>query len=122
MLRFAILRHDGPPALHFDLLLEMGGKLKTWALPLPPAPGVEIICEALPDHRLAYLDYEGPLSAGRGTVTRWDRGTYRTEHQSDVELAVELSGAKLTGRATLSELPDRPGHWRFLFTAQSSPV
>ena len=122
MLRFAILRHDGPPALHFDLLLEMGGKLKTWALPMPPGPGVEMICEALPDHRPAYLDYEGLLSDDRGSVTRWDRGTYRIEYQSDVELAVEFSGAKLTGRATLSELPAGGGHWRFLFIAQSSSV
>ena len=49
--------------------------LKTWACREPPQAGVEIPCEALADHRLAYLDYEGPISGGRGSVTRWDRGT-----------------------------------------------
>ena len=52
-------------------MLEAGDVLKTWALPQPPQPGVEMECTALADHRLAYLDYEGPLSGNRGAVTRW---------------------------------------------------
>ena len=122
MPRFAIVRHEGPRGLHFDLLLEMGEKLKTWALPQPPEPDNEMTCEALPDYRPAYLDYEGPLSDDRGSVTRWDRGTYRLQRQSDTELIVELRGAKLAGLATLRRLPERPGYWRFSFTAQSSRV
>jgi len=76
MPRFVILRHDAPRRLHFDFLLEVSGGLKTWALPQSPQDGVEMVCEALPDHRQGYLDYEGPVSGGRGTVTRWDWGTY----------------------------------------------
>ena len=79
MPRFVILRHDAPQGLHFDLLLEASGVLRTWALPQPPDSGVEMECEALPDHRMAYLDYEGPVSGGRGTVDRWDWGTYGLE-------------------------------------------
>ena len=76
MPRFVILRHDHPRGVHFDFMLEAGGVLKTWALPEPPRPGVEMECEALGDHRLAYLDYEGPISGDRGSVVRWDRGEY----------------------------------------------
>ncbi len=74
MPRFVILCHENHRGAHFDFMLESGDVLKTWALPQPPASGVEIECEALADHRLAYLDYEGPVSGGRGSVARWDRG------------------------------------------------
>ncbi len=119
MCRFAILRHDGPRGLHWDFLLESDRALKTWALPVLPGPGVETVCEALPDHRLDYLDYEGPVSGDRGTVSRWDRGTYRIRRQSEAEWVVELSGEKLLGRAVLERLPDDPQSWRFSFAARS---
>ena len=75
--------------------------LKTWALPQLPEPGLEIPCDALADHRPLYLDYEGPISGGRGTVARWDHGTYRVELWRDDEIIVELAGAKLAGRVEL---------------------
>jgi hypothetical protein len=53
MPRFVILRHDSPRGVHYDLMLEDGDVLKTWALPQPPEAGVEMVCDALPDHRLA---------------------------------------------------------------------
>ena len=120
MPRYAILRHDSPRGVHWDLLLETGPALKTWALPQPPEPGVEMTCEALTDHRLEYLDYEGPVSDDRGSVARWDRGTYRVDSQSDRELVVELSGEKLSGRATLSRLAEPPERWRFSFAARET--
>ena len=122
MPRFAVLRHDSPRGVHWDFLLEMGPVLKTWALPQPPEPGVEMACEALPDHRLAYLDYEGSVPGGRGSVARWDRGTYQTDRQSDRELVVELSGEKLSGRATLSSLAEQPGSWQFSLAARKPRV
>lgn len=115
MPRFVILRHDSPRGLHFDFLLEMGQALKTWALPQPPESGIEMTCEVLPDHRLAYLDYEGPVSGDRGSVTRWDRGTYEIQRQNDTGLVIELSGEKLIGRATLEPSPEDPKRWRFSF-------
>lgn len=71
--RFAVLRHQVPTtagrADHFDLLLEWSGVLLTWELTVQPLQG-DGFCHArkLPDHRLHYLDYSGPLSADRGTV------------------------------------------------------
>jgi hypothetical protein len=120
MPRFTILRHDSPGGVHWDFLLEMGPVLKTWALPHLPEPDVEMTCEALADHRLDYLDYEGPVSEQRGSVVRWDWGTYRLDRQSDRELVVELSGEKLSGRAALNRLAEPSGGWRFSFAARKT--
>ncbi len=116
MARFVVLRHEGPQGLHWDFLLETGDVLRSWALPQAPEPGVETACQSLPDHRLAYLDYQGPVSGERGTVTRWDRGTYTIERQTDSELVVELRGARLTGRATLERSREAPDRWHVRFT------
>ena len=119
MLRFVILCHDSPRGEHFDFMLEAGDALKTWAMPQSPEAGVEMDCEALADHRLAYLDYEGPVSGERGAVTRWDRGTYTLERQSEAEWAVELAGARLTGHVTLLRSADDPKRWRFSLARQA---
>ncbi len=113
MPRYVILRHETPQGIHFDFMLEAGGALKTWSLAEPPRPGVEIECQALADHRLAYLDYEGPVSGGRGTVTRWDQGTYTLEQQSEGEWVIDLAGERLAGKATLRRDPNDSSRWRF---------
>jgi hypothetical protein len=82
-------------------------------LPQPPVSGVETPCEALADHRMAYLDFEGPISGGRGLVARWDRGTCIIRQQSDTEWVVELSGEKLTGEALLRRATGDPNRWTF---------
>jgi hypothetical protein len=112
MPRFVILRHDSPCGAHFDLMLEAGDVLKTWTLPQPPQPGGVVDCESLGDHRSAYLDYEGPLSGDRGSVTRWDHGTYAIERQSDVEWVMHLVGEKLAGNATLRRASSDSSRWR----------
>jgi hypothetical protein len=75
MPRYVILTHDHP-FLHWDLMLEDGGVLRTWRLLEEPTIGLTVRTEKLADHRIAYLDYEGPVSGGRGVVGRWDHGTY----------------------------------------------
>jgi hypothetical protein len=120
MPRFAILRHDSLRGVHWDLLLEAGGMLRTWALEQEPAAGAAIACRALPDHRLLYLDYEGPVSGERGTVARWDRGTYEAESESADELIVQLAGERLCGRASLTREPGESGAWRFLLYSSRS--
>ena len=113
MPRFALLIHDGPRGLHYDFFLEAGQTLKTWALPHLPEPGAAFSCEALADHRSIYLDYEGPISGGRGTVSRWDGGDYEAEAWSDNEVIVQLAGSKISGRIELRRQGDSGGQWRF---------
>jgi DNA polymerase Ligase (LigD) len=73
MPRFAILEHDWPHP-HRDLLLERDGVLKAWRLPADGSPDTPSEAVELPDHRLHYLDYEGPVSGDRGSVRRFDGG------------------------------------------------
>jgi hypothetical protein len=117
MPRFVILRHDCPSGhergLHWDFMLETGDVLRTWALAEPPAEAIAIAAEALPDHRLAYLDFEGPLTGDRGAVTRWDQGSYELVSQRDGELVVELFGERLEGLVTLSRSDDSSPAWQW---------
>lgn len=115
MPRFALTRHDSPRGLHWDLFLEYGDVLRTWALREPPQDGEAVACDALGDHRLAYLDYEGPIAEDRGSVLRWDSGIFNTESQSDGELVVRFEGHWLNGQATLSRQSEAT--WQFLFRA-----
>ncbi|MFV2069221.1 MAG: DNA polymerase ligase N-terminal domain-containing protein [Pirellulales bacterium] len=109
MPRFVILHHDCPDdrprPTHWDLLLEADGQLLAWALEEPPDRSEEIVADRLPDHRLEYLDYEGPVSGGRGNVSRWDHGVYTVVEQRTDLLAVDLVGEKLHGRVTLVRDP-----------------
>ena len=101
--RFVILRHEMPPTAergsHWDLMLENRGVLLTWELPeLPPGPLPasfgQLGIRRLPDHRIAYLEYEGPVSNDRGTVRRVDRGTYQLAEKPSEDFAeVKAIGA-----------------------------
>jgi hypothetical protein len=117
MPRFVILEHDHPRGRHYDFMLEAGNALKTWSLAEPPAIGVEQRAERLPDHRLVYLDYEGPVSGDRGTVARWDAGFYELIEQADESLIVELLGDRFRGRAMLALETGQPSCWKCRFTA-----
>ena len=116
MPRYVILEHDHP-ALHWDFMLESGDVLRTWRLAAPPRPGGAVAAEPSSDHRRAYLDYEGPVSRGRGTVTRWDAGTFCWE-KADEGLAVRLEGRRLRGLARVE--PDGAGGWRLVLEATTA--
>jgi hypothetical protein len=104
MPRYAILEHDWPTP-HWDFLLEAGEVLRAWRLFAEPRTGTPLAAEANFDHRLLYLDYEGPLSGNRGSVTRWDHGTFEWREDSPCRVAVELDGSRLKGRVELSFRP-----------------
>jgi hypothetical protein len=108
MPRFVILEHDHPH-LHWDFMLEAGPVLRTWRLGAPPQGGVSLRVERSFAHRLAYLDYEGPVSGGRGTVTRWEAGTFTWVSDQEDEVVVDLSGSRVHGRFHLRFPEDGPG-------------
>lgn len=68
-----------PGEVHWDLMVEAGEgePLITFQLPAPPLRELE--GRRLPDHRRAYLEYEGQVSGGRGEVAIWDRGRVEDE-------------------------------------------
>lgn len=105
MPRFVILTHDFP-GLHWDLMLENSAVLRAWRLLEPPDSPLPIPLEALPDHRKLYLDYEGPISGDRGSVSRWDAGDYDVVSEEAGDLTVRLAGAKLVGTFRIATVDD----------------
>jgi hypothetical protein len=90
-LRYAVLRHEGVPDPHFDLMFETstGSPLATWrAASWPLRTGTPLT--PLPDHRRAYLTYEGPLSNDRGFVRRVETGGHRVREDHPAMLVVQL--------------------------------
>jgi hypothetical protein len=101
MPRFAVLAHDHPTP-HWDLFLEAGAVLRSWRLPQSLPPGIPVAAEPAADHRLEYLDFEGPVSGDRGTVFRVDGGTFTWLVDEPDRLVVRLGGARFAGRLSLS--------------------
>lgn len=103
---FVLLRHHRHADPHWDLMLEMEHALATWQLAVDPVAGEQTSqpARALPDHRRAYLDYEGAISGNRGHVTRTDRGQYTLIRRTTGEIVIQLSGEKLAGQYQLTHI------------------
>lgn len=95
MPRFVVLEHARGGALHFDLMLEHEGVLLTFSFEgFPQAP---MECKCLDDHRLRYLDYEGDIGGGRGSVHRVESGGCELLERTDECIRFRLKGLRLAG-------------------------
>ncbi len=102
---FVIQQHHAR-RLHWDLRLERGGVLVSWAVPrgLPRDPGRNHLAVHTEDHPLEYASFEGVIPAGEyggGRMMIYDRGTYTTEKWRDREVIVVFNGARTSGRYVL---------------------
>jgi len=93
--------------LHYDLRLEKGGVLKSWAIPkgIPEQPGEKRLAVETEDHPLEYRSFEGTIPKGEygaGTVKIFDQGTYETKLWSENMVEVTLHGQRLRGRYVLA--------------------
>jgi hypothetical protein len=118
MPRFVILAHDHPFP-HWDFMLEEGEALRSWRLRELPRPGLTLAAEPLPNHRRAYLDYEGPVSGGRGTVVQVDAGNYCILKSDATGLVLQLDNGRNRMVATLRIDADAQ-LWTFEATEQES--
>lgn len=104
--------------LHWDLRLEMGGMLKSWAIPKEPSkdPKVKRLAVAVEDHPLNYAFFEGEIPEGlygAGKVKVWDKGTYEMlEQETGKKYIISIKGKKLKGNYCLIKF--KPGkNWLF---------
>lgn len=119
--RFALLRHEVPAEFprpsHWDLLLEWEGVAWTWELRELPALWTKqgaadpLVVRRLPDHRLDYLEYEGPISGNRGVVSRHCGGTCHWQVVERQTLQAKLVSTVWTSQVTLVRLPE-PECWQ----------
>jgi DNA ligase D-like protein (predicted 3'-phosphoesterase) len=98
--------------LHWDLRLQEGDVLKSWAVPKEPPveTSVKRLAVQVEDHPLDYASFEGTIPAGEygaGTVEIWDRGSYRILESTSSKLWIEISGRRLSGPYVLLKL--KPG-------------
>lgn len=118
--RFVIHEHHARN-LHFDLRLEIGGVLKSWAVPKGVSlnPNHKRLAIEVPDHSLSYIDYEGTISEGKygaGRVVVWDSGDYQADGDAAEQLETgrlnfTFHGKKLRGSFSLLRMKDRKGQW-----------
>jgi bifunctional non-homologous end joining protein LigD len=104
--RIFVIQEHHATSLHWDLRLERDGVLVSWAVPrgLPPDPAINHLAVHTEDHPMEYARFSGRIPEGEyggGTMTIWDRGTYRTEKWDDREVKVVLDGERTQGRFVL---------------------
>jgi len=110
---FVILHHTGYGEAHYDLMVQNGDVLATWQAPVDPtslAVGQSVALEKLPDHRLAYLTYEGPIRGGRGSVRRIEGGQADVIERTDSRWHVRLAGEQ--GSVEMELKAAGEGQWR----------
>jgi bifunctional non-homologous end joining protein LigD len=127
--RFVVQRHRAT-RLHYDLRLEIGGVLVSWAVPRGPTldPDQRRMAMRTEDHPVEYFDFEGTIPAGEygaGDVIVWDWGTFTPEETDDPaaalaagELKFRLDGERLRGRYTIIQT----GGKRDAFDRRSEPA
>lgn len=114
---FVVHLHDATRR-HYDLRLQIGGVLKSFAVPRGPSlwPQEKRLAVQTEDHPLSYLDFEDVIpdsNYGAGPMIVWDIGRVKYLEQTPEEglpkgkLDFELQGRKLRGRFALVETTQR---------------
>ena len=119
---FVIQTHQGCGALHYDFMLRNGDVLVTWRIDQPAADleiGDSMDALQIPSHRLAYLQYEGPLSGGRGRVSIADAGLYELISQTADRWVIRLSGKSVNGPFEIKRTSQQSDHWTLIRLHQS---
>lgn len=125
--RWVLLLHEVPPSdtelgrrgTHWDLMFEDEECLWTWSIQKLP-PGTIEAAMRLPNHRKMYLDYEGEVSNGRGSVTLVARGHYqRLSWEQDNEFRLIIDWPYLKSLVRFQPMTDH--YWRIDWSSTDVP-
>lgn len=111
---YVVQKHDAS-RLHYDLRLQVGDALASWAVPKGPSrdPSHKRLAVHVEDHPVEYADFEGVIPQGQyggGTVMLWDEGEWAPEDADPARalergrLSFTLNGKRLRGRWTLTRI------------------
>jgi bifunctional non-homologous end joining protein LigD len=129
-----VLHEHAARTHHFDLRLELGGVLLSWAVPKGPSldPADKRLAVRVEDHPLAYGAFEGEIPEGRygaGRVRIADRGSWVPDEDPAAmlaagKLAFEIRGGRYAGRWALVRLRKaaRGGAENWLLIRRSTPT
>jgi DNA ligase D-like protein (predicted 3'-phosphoesterase) len=109
--RFVVQLHDAT-RLHFDLRLQNGDVMRSWAVPRGPSldPAVRRLAVQVEDHSLASGEFEGVHEGqlrGSGAVIIWDEGVIEALRDTRDHLSFVVRGRKLSGRFGLTRTRGR---------------
>jgi bifunctional non-homologous end joining protein LigD len=117
--RAYVIQKHAATRLHYDLRLEHGGVMWSWAVPKGPSydPADKRIAMRTEDHPIAYNRFEGTIPKGHygaGTVLVWDRGRWEPagdpeQGMAEGKLLFTLHGLKLKGQWELVRIKPREG-------------
>lgn len=121
MLIFVIHEHHATH-LHYDLRLEIGGVLKSWAIPKQPprAKDTKRLAIQVEDHLKSYADFEGEIPEGQygaGKVKIWDKGKLKIEDKKQDKIVFILDGKILKGKYVLLKTNYSDKSWLFFRTS-----
>jgi bifunctional non-homologous end joining protein LigD len=120
-LQYCVQRHHASH-LHYDLRLESGGALKSWAVPKGPTldPAEKRLAMMVEDHPIEYGGFEGVIPKGNygaGSVMLWDRGTYdllgdatAEEQLARGDFKFHVHGEKISGDFALVKIKRGKGN------------
>lgn len=107
---FVVQKHQASH-LHYDFRLEVGGVLKSWAVPKGPSKNSKDkrLAVMTEDHPIEYAKFQGEIPEGEyggGRVEIWDSGAYESEKSMksavrDGQIEIELFGKRLKGKYAL---------------------
>jgi DNA ligase D-like protein (predicted 3'-phosphoesterase) len=108
---FVVQQHDAT-RLHYDLRIQVGDVLRSWAVPKGPSldPAVRRLAVPVEDHELSAGDFEGVHEnsrRGTGAVIIWDEGPAEIVRDEPGHMSVILRGTKLQGGFALTKTGPR---------------
>ncbi len=117
MPKFVLHKHQSR-TLHYDLRIQTGLRLKSFAVPkgIPPQ-GKKHLAIYTGTRALTALKFEGDIPEGQygaGTIKIWDSGNFDMLEKSKTKFLCDFKGKKLKGKYALVKF-ERAGENNWLF-------